>query len=156
MAAPTTPKAPATPKAPEAPKAPETTATPKAPKAPIVPAKIPDGYSLPGFIAKRRKYPGLDVIFKSEEEALAEAGKREKGPRRAFKTECGGKTIYVVTDNPSAAGAIGFINAGGKVTELGRAEKGVKAMGLDAIMAAVAALPESERVKVMESLKLKK
>ena len=29
-------------------------------------------------------------------------------------------------------------------------------MGLDAIMAAVAALPESERVKVMESLKLKK
>jgi DNA-binding transcriptional ArsR family regulator len=84
---------------------------------------------------------------------LAEAGKRDKGPRRAFKTECGGKVIFMVADSPAYAGAIGFLNSGGTVTELGKAAKGVKAMGLDSIMAAVAALPEGERAKVMEALK---
>lgn len=119
-------------------------ATATAPQAPAAPAPAPK--------AKKEK-PQRQVIFPTAEAATEEANSREKGPRRAFKTELNGRTLFVVHNNEGRAGGVAFIEAGGKVEELGKVKK-VKVLGVDGIMAAVNNLPgEVERKAVMEQLK---
>lgn len=91
-------------------------------------------------------------IFPTGEAALAEANKRTRGHRRAFKvTAPGGKEMFIVAHNPHHAGSFAFENIGGKVEELGRTTR-AKATSTDGILAALSALPEDERKKVMEQM----
>lgn len=62
-------------------------ATATAPQAPATPAAAPK--------AKKEKTE-RQVIFPTAEAAVEEAQSRTKGPRRAFKTEFAGKTLFVV------------------------------------------------------------
>ena len=104
--------------------------------------------------AKPKRVP-LKAIFGSAEEAKKEADGRTKGPRRAFKASLNGKDYFVVANNEGRAGGEAFMKAGGTVEEIGKKSGGgaPKAMSIDAIMAAVNALPEAERAGVLAQLK---
>lgn len=101
---------------------------------------------------KRVRGPGSGV-FPSAEAAVKEAQSRTSGHRRAFKLEFGGKTTYLVSFNHHVAGYEGFIANGGKIEEIGRAARAAKAPSVDGVLAALNALPEEDRKKVMEQLK---
>lgn len=94
----------------------------------------------------------LQEVFPTAEAAIAAAESRTKGPRRAFKCTNGGKDYFVVANNEGRAGGIAFAQLGGKVEEIGKVKK-AKPVGIDAIMAAVGSLPESERKAVLDQLK---
>lgn len=116
-----------------------TVVAPQAPVAPLAP-KV------------KKEKPPRQAIFPTAEAAVEEAAGREKGPRRAFKTELNGKTLFVVHNNEGRAGGVAFMEAGGKIEELGKVRK-QKQIGVDGILAAVNGLPETERKAVMEQLK---
>jgi hypothetical protein len=91
-------------------------------------------------------------VFPTEAEAVAEMAKREKGPRRAFTCLLNGKTTYVVANNEGRAGGVAFAEAGGVVTEIGKAPKAAKIATADGIMAAINALPEEMRASVLAQI----
>ena len=112
--------------------------------APATPAAAP---------APKKEKPPKQVLFPTAEAAVEEAQNRVKGPRRAFRTELNGKTLFVVHNNEGRAGGVAFEQAGGKVEELGKTRKAKAPLGVDGILAAVNGLPEAERKAVMEQLK---
>lgn len=140
VSTPTTPTVPAAaPKlgVPPTPPAPPAAPEPKAPK-----------------VKKERKV--WQTVFPTAEEATAEANSRDKGPRRAFKTELNGEVLYVVANNEGRAGGVAFMKAGGTVEELGKTSK-KKDASPDTIIAALAAMPDEQRKLIEEALaKLKK
>jgi hypothetical protein len=99
---------------------------------------------------ERQVYPDL---FVDEASAIAAAGSRVKGPRRAFKCTLGDRTFYAVHNNEGRAGGVAFRELGGQVEELGGRVKKAKVFGVDAILAALNALPESDRGAIAEALK---
>ena len=108
--------------------------------------------TVPAAPPAKKEKPPKQTLFPTAEAAVEEANTRAKGPRRAFRTELNGKTLFVVHNNEGRAGGIAFEQAGGKVEELGRVRK-QKTVGVDGILAAVNGLPEAERRAVMEQLK---
>lgn len=115
-------------------------------------ATVPQAPTATATPAPKKEKTVRQTIFPTAEAAIEEANNRVKGPRRAFKTDLNGKTLYIVHNNEGRAGGIAFESAGGKVEELGRVRK-QKAVGVDGILAAVNGLPEAERKAVMEQLK---
>src|SRR5262245_21884630 len=109
-------------------KTPETTATTT--PAPAKPAK-PEG-----------QVGRYQEKFPTPEAAVAEANGRTKGPNRAFTatiTDSKGKviTLHIVAGNWDRAAGIAFMEAGGKVDEIGKPERtrSAKPVGVDGIMA---------------------
>ena len=112
-------------------------------KAPTAPA----AEKAPKEKAPREK---LQEIFKDEASAVNAAAERTKGPRRAFKATFNGKDLFVVANNEGRAGGVAFLQAGGTVEEVGKVTaRKPKAMGLDAILAAIGSLPEAERAQAL-------
>lgn len=151
-------------KTPVAPKA-HTPAAPVAPPAtpPAAPAAKPKveirttlGY--PWYKTKDQvQHP---VAFATAEEAIAEAGKRVDGPRQAFKVSHGGKEAFVVVHNEYHAGAF-FLQytLRGSIERIDKPGGGggkSKAISIDAVMAAVNALPAEQRDKVLAQLNIAK
>lgn len=103
---------------------------------------------------KEKKGPKpVAEVFPTAEAALKEANSRDKGARRAFKTTGpDGKDIFSVTANAERAAWNHFTTLGGKVEELGAKARAPKIAGPEAIMAALAALPEDQRKTIMDQL----
>lgn len=97
--------------------------------------------------------PKLQTVFASADEAQKEAGNRTKGPRRAFTCTKGDKEIHVVANNEGRALGLAALNDGWVAQELGKEAKKPKAIGMDAILAAINAMPEAERAAVQAQLK---
>lgn len=91
------------------------------------------------------------ALFDTAEAAAAEAASRTKGPRRAFTAKLGDKVYHIVANNEGRAGGVAFAQIGGSVDEIGK-EKKQKKVSVDAVLAALANLPEDERKKVLEQM----
>lgn len=111
-------------------------------------AQVPTPEAKP---AKAKREPYKEV-FATAEEAIKEAQGRTKGPRRAFTTTFNGKTLFVVANNEGRAGGVAFMQAGGKVEEIGRAGRAPKQLGMDAILAAVGNLPADQQKAILEQI----
>lgn len=130
-------------------------AAPKSAPAPTTPPAETNGEA--PVKAKRQKTVWTKV-FPTPEAAVAEAKSRTKGPRRAFTCTFGDKVLHVVGHNEGRAGGIAFEEIGGKVEEIGRATK-QKVVGVDGVLAAIAALPADQQEaikKAMEAMNAKK
>lgn len=74
--------------------------------------------------------------FGSEKELVEGVAKRDKGPRRMFKLEQGGKTYWVAANNAERAPAVVFRAIGGTVAELGKKQRASK-ISADALLASL-------------------
>lgn len=92
-------------------------------------------------------------FWPTAEKAVEVAKSREKGARRAFQVELGGKTRYCTANHVHFVTTKLIEEQGGKVNEIGKPPRQAGPVGLDAIMAAVNGLPEDEKNKVLEQLK---
>lgn len=111
--------------------------------APATAAATPNPENKPA--KERGPGPG---IFSTADEAMKEATSREKGHRRAFKVTVGDKDYFTVAHNPHLAASFIFeTKLKGTVTELGKTGR-AKMASVDAVVAALAALPPEERAKV--------
>lgn len=144
------------------------TATTKGQKPVIPEIKVPTA-PVPEPKAPKEKRPKAvyQTLFPTSDAAVAEANGREKGPRRAF-TVCittaalesalkqakdGKVTFNVVAPSERRACGEGFLGLGGTVDEIGKIKRS-KVVGLEGILAAVNSLPEAEKAKVLEQLKM--
>lgn len=131
------------PKAPTAPSAPPKPTTAPAPAAAATAAA---GAKKP----KREKVP--QVYCDSAEEAVTEAEKRDRGPRKPFKVTFEDKEFFVVAHNEGRALGMAFAKVGGLAEELGTTKKAKKPIGVDGVMAAIQAMPEDKRNEILAAL----
>lgn len=107
-----------------------------------------------GNVEKRKRVKvQYKEVFDTAEAAKAEAESRTKGPRRPFTvTAKTGEVFHVVAHNEGRAGGIAFKQLGGKVEEIGGKAKKAKVLGVDALTAAINALPEDQREQIAKLL----
>lgn len=103
---------------------------------------------------KKRGHPG-DEVCTSAQEAIELAKGRSTGPRQAFKVKAkDGREVFRVSHNQYMAGFRQYLADGGAVDRIDEPSKGgggrggAKLTGVDAILAAINALPEAERAAV--------
>jgi hypothetical protein len=126
------------------------TVAPKVPTAPsTATAASADTAPVP---KKKRERKVYQEHFSDAESAIAEAGARTKGPRRAFTVSFNGTTYSVVANNEGRALGAVLAKLGASVEEIGKTKR-AKALGVDGVMAAVNALPADQREAVLKQLK---
>jgi hypothetical protein len=102
---------------------------------------------------KLRGRNSYQTVFKSVEEAQAEATKRTSGPTRVWKAHVNGKDIVTLANHFDHACGNVFLHLGMVCEEIGGRIRQPKQLSPDAVMAAVNAMPESEREAVLAQLK---
>jgi hypothetical protein len=127
-----------------------------APAAKVKPVAQVDERGVRFYITKDGKQH--QVSFATPEEAIKAADSRTDGPRQAFTlTVPNGQTIHVVAMNPWAAKDAYFTDVlKGECTTIGvktRAAGQPRALTLDAVLAAINALPPDARAKALEAMK---
>ena len=117
---------------------------PAPPTAPVAPAAEPKKKSEP-----RKEWT---YYFDTADAAKVEAEKRDGGPRRPFEMKLGDKIIFVVAHNPEHAAKLAWEKLSGETTEIGKEKAAKKALGVEGILAALAALPEAEQAAIKEAM----
>lgn len=131
--------------------------TPAAPKnAAPVPAvqPLPSSTPLPEEPktgSGKEKRPVQQSVFATAEEAQAAAEKRTYGPRKAYTVSVAGTTVHCVAYGPQYAAYEAFVKAGGTINDLGGTTR-ARALSEDALLAALAALPEEKRKALQERM----
>jgi hypothetical protein len=122
-------------------------------QAPTLPS-VPAAATATNEAAPKKKRPStVPGYHKSEQVAFAVASTRTKGARRVFAVTYQGKTRYCTCSHIAFVGEEEFKQLGGGIVECGKTARAPKIAGVDGVMAAVNALPEEERNKVLAQLK---